>query len=312
MRREENRLLFTLRNDRSEREFGFPLRERERSVVELFRVTSVHNRAYLSWKRIGVLKDHGLGFEARSCLPTCLPAQPAWSEMQGVWKLVSWATGKGEEEEGGGVVKSDGENEVPFKADGDSFGFSSPVSWTQDGAAEEFEDAAYELAAKNESEGSTRRTTNHSVRSTQGQLLRDDEESPQDFDEGGLQGSLTAELDDEPEDPLHQRFRDFHLSHQLATGLHRESGLPKSQSYASSRSLRSKNVVVLSGGEDGRYPFFAITCLFLSPQVHLKEQTCMNHPMPTLRRCSPSIECVVAFRAIEFDCWVLRKTLKLP
>ncbi|CAK9210508.1 unnamed protein product [Sphagnum troendelagicum] len=174
--------------------------------------------------------------------------------MQGVWKLVSWATGKGEEEEGGGgggVVKSDGENEVTFKADGDSFGFSSPVSWTQDGAAEEFEDAAYELAAKNESEGSTRRTANRSVRSTQGQLLRDDEESPQYSDEGGLQGSLSAELDDEPEDPLHQRFRDFHLSHQLATGLHRESGLPKSQSYASSRSLRSKNVVVLSGGEDG-------------------------------------------------------------
>jgi hypothetical protein len=56
--------------------------------------------------------------------PACLPAEPAWSEMQGVWKLVSWATGKGEEEEGGGggVVKSDGENEVPFKADGDSFG----------------------------------------------------------------------------------------------------------------------------------------------------------------------------------------------
>jgi hypothetical protein len=227
--------------------------------------------------------------------------------MQGVWKLVSWATGKGEEEGGGGggVVKSDGENEVPFKADGDSFGFSSPVSWTQDGAAEEFEDAAYELAAKNESEGSTRRTTNHSVRSTQGQLLRDDEESPQDSDEGGLQGSLSAELDDEPEDPLHQRFRDFHLSHQLATGLHRESGLPKSQSYASSRSLRSKNVVVLSGGEDGRYPFFAIACLFLSP--HLKEQTCMNHPISTLRRSCPSIECMVAFRPIEFACWVLWK-----
>lgn len=217
---------------------------------------------------------------------------------------MSWATGKGEEEEGGGVVKSDGENEVPFKADGDSFGFSSPVSWTQDGAAEEFEDAAYELAAKNESEGSTRRTTNHSVRSTQGQLLRDDEESPQDSDEGGLQGSLSAELDDEPEDPLHQRFRDFHLSHQLATGLHRESGLPKSQSYASSRSLRSKNVV-LSGGEDGRYPFFALTCLFLSLHGHLKEQTCMNHPISTLRRSCPSIECVVAFRAIEFACWLL-------
>ncbi len=192
---------------------------------------------------------------------------------------MSWATGKGEEEEGGGgggVVKSDGENEVTFKADGDSFGFSSPVSWTQDGAAEEFEDAAYELAAKNESEGSTRRTTIHSVRRTQGQLLRDDEESPQDSDEGGLQGSLSAELDDEPEDPLHQRFRDFHLSHQLATGLHRESGPPKSQSYASSRSLRSKNVAVLSGGEDGRSSFFALTCLFLSEHEHLKNQTCTN------------------------------------
>ncbi len=213
---------------------------------------------------------------------------------------MSWATGKGEEEEGGGVVKSDGENEVTFKADGDSFGFSGPVSWTQDGAAEEFEDAAYELAAKNESEGSTRRTANHSVRSTQG-----NEESLQDSDEGALQGSLSAELDDEPEDPLHQRFRDFHLSHQLATGLQRESGLPKSQSYASSRSLRSKNVV-LSGGEDGRYPFFALTCLFLSPHLYLKEQICMNHPISSLRSC-PSIECVVAFRAIEFACWVLRK-----
>ena len=156
--------------------------------------------------------------------------------MQGVWKIVSWARGSGNDEE---ASKCADDSDVPSpgsKYSSSSISFSSPVSVPQDGA-EEFEDSYG--PAESETDVSTSLQLRRA--NTPGGF-----HSSQWADDYSSQASYTR-LEEPEEDPLHQQFRDFLLSQQVAAGLRRESGAHKSESYASSRKIGSRTIQSADG-----------------------------------------------------------------
>lgn len=156
--------------------------------------------------------------------------------MQGVWKIVSWARGSGNDEE---ASKSADESDVPSpgsKYSGSSTSFSSPVSAIQDGA-EEFEDSYGPAGSESDVSTSLQfRTAN-----TPGSVGRS-----QWADNYSSQASCSS-LEEPEEDPLRQQFRELKLSHPVATGLQKKSGAYKSESYASSRKNRSRTIQSADG-----------------------------------------------------------------
>lgn len=142
--------------------------------------------------------------------------------MQGAWKILSWATGQGNEEESRNPVSS-----------GSDFGtFVSPpdASWIPE-EAEEYEDS-YGPPPVSESETTITSTTEPTGRNGGNNHGSNSSNWPDAGDDESGQNSFPG-LQENDVDFLSQRFRKFLLDQEASSELHRDT--EQSQNHGNSR-----------------------------------------------------------------------------